>query len=308
MTKKPINTGKQDPKLDISDLSHVYRAGAEEQPPSRVDAAILAQARKAVGASRSYSPFGASWSTPLSAAAVVVLSVVLVIFMSRETPLPEQTLSENPPIDSYSVEKSQTPKRTEEADHAGTPPMSPASGANAPTAASEPAAKKESRMDKATANDAVATHERAAGAAQSKSAVSKEADTRLLAKPLASGIVNLQVGDRTIRAELAVTDTELERGLMHREQLAPDRGMLFFFPPRGGSVCMWMKNTWIPLSAAFLDSKGAVLKIADMQPMSETAHCAYGDVRYVLEVNQGMFAEAGVKSGTRIGGLPPMRD
>jgi uncharacterized protein len=118
-------------------------------------------------------------------------------------------------------------------------------------------------------------------------------------------VVKLQVGDRTINAELVSTIEDRQRGLMFRKNLAPESGMLFLYPAEENhAVCMWMKNTTIPLSAAFLDDSGRVLNIADMQPHSETAHCVSGSARYVLEVNQGMFAAAGVMKGARIGGLP----
>src|SRR5687767_4895761 len=98
MAKTPNDKSKRNQTLDMSDLSRAYRAGAQEEPPSRLDAAILSEARKAVGDSRSRShgrgPFGSNWVMPLSAAAVVVLSVALVLFMDREAPLREQVLSD----------------------------------------------------------------------------------------------------------------------------------------------------------------------------------------------------------------------
>lgn len=118
----------------------------------------------------------------------------------------------------------------------------------------------------------------------------------------------LQIGSRTIKAEVASTTNERMHGLMHRRQLAPDAGMLFVFRrEQGGEVCMWMRNTSIALSAAFIDASGKVINIADMQPHTDDMHCAQGRAEYVLEVNQGVLAAAGVKPGMRIGGLPAAR-
>jgi hypothetical protein len=66
---------------------------------------------------------------------------------------------------------------------------------------------------------------------------------------------------------------------------------------------MWMKNTLIPLSVAFLDARGTIINIADMQPQSERTHCAARPARYALEMNRGWFAQRGLKPGTRLGGL-----
>jgi uncharacterized protein len=119
--------------------------------------------------------------------------------------------------------------------------------------------------------------------------------------------VPLQVGDRVIRAEIVSTVQDRARGLMHRVKLAPDAGMLFVFGAEPGQACLWMRNTRIPLSAAFLDAGGRVINIVDMRPHDETLHCARGQAQFVLEVNQGTFAAAGVTAGARVGGLPAAR-
>jgi uncharacterized protein len=315
MAKTPTDKGREDPALDTSDLSRAYRAGAQEQPPPRLDAAILAQARKAVEPRpivRSYGPFGSSWTVPLSAAAVLVLSVVLVIFMARETPLQEQVFSDAPATDVYTGGKTQAPRRAEEATRPEAKPAAPPPKADAPAITDELQAKKESRVGAAASSAPAGAPERDRHAADAQTNTAAEElgkrSMRPLAKQQAVRVVDLQVGNRMIRAELASTSAELARGLMYREQLAPDSGMLFLFPPRGTGTCMWMKDTRIPLSAAFIDRNGTVLKIADMQPFSETVHCADGEVRFVLELNQGTFAAAGVRPGARIGGLPPLQD
>jgi len=115
--------------------------------------------------------------------------------------------------------------------------------------------------------------------------------------------VELKAGMYLIRAEVAADFAARSRGLMHREALAPNAGMLFIFDT-AGAQCMWMKNTLIPLSVAFLDDGGEIINIADMAPHSEQAHCAARPARYALEMNRGWFAARGIKPGTRLGGIP----
>ena len=116
--------------------------------------------------------------------------------------------------------------------------------------------------------------------------------------------IPLQVGTRVIHAEVVATVQDRARGLMHRASLAAQAGMLFVFDAEDGEACMWMKDTGIPLSAAFLAGDGRVINIVDMRPRSEQLHCAAGRAQYVLEVNQGTFGAAGVTPGVRVGGLP----
>ena len=114
--------------------------------------------------------------------------------------------------------------------------------------------------------------------------------------------VQLSAGMHLIRAEVAADFTSRMQGLMHRKSLGTNAGMLFVFD-EATVQCMWMKNTYVPLSVAFLDEGGTILNIADMQPQSEQSHCASGPARYALEMNQGWFAQRGVKPGTKLGGL-----
>ncbi|MCS6945416.1 MAG: DUF192 domain-containing protein [Burkholderiaceae bacterium] len=118
--------------------------------------------------------------------------------------------------------------------------------------------------------------------------------------------VRLTAGIHLITAELADTDMTRTRGLMFRDHLAPNHGMLFVFDNKA-MHCMWMRNTRIPLSVAFLDDDGTVVNIHDMKPHDETSHCAARPVRYALEMTQGWFRDRGIKPGARIGGLPPQR-
>jgi uncharacterized membrane protein (UPF0127 family) len=125
------------------------------------------------------------------------------------------------------------------------------------------------------------------------------------AQPAGGGLrtVQLNAGMYLIRAEVAADDRTRERGLMFREQMPSNAGMLFLFD-EPGSQCMWMKNTLIPLSVAFLDEHGTIINIEDMAPQTENSHCARRPARYALEMNGGWFAARGIKPGMRLGGIP----
>ena len=107
-----------------------------------------------------------------------------------------------------------------------------------------------------------------------------------------------------IRAEVVAEPGARAQGLMHRQALGQNAGMLFIFDEHA-IHCMWMKNTLIPLSVAFIDVRGTIVNIADMEPHSVASHCAAQPVKYALEMNRGWFASRGIKSGTRLGGVPP---
>lgn len=115
--------------------------------------------------------------------------------------------------------------------------------------------------------------------------------------------VQLTAGIHLITAELAVNDATRARGLMFRQSLPPNHGMLFVFD-RKAVQCMWMRNTLIPLSVAFVDDDGTIVNIEDMRPHDESSHCARQPVRYALEMSQGWFAQKGVQPGARLGRLP----
>jgi uncharacterized membrane protein (UPF0127 family) len=119
----------------------------------------------------------------------------------------------------------------------------------------------------------------------------------------------LNAGIHLIQAEVANTFETRMTGLMHRKKLGASNGMLFVFPDVARH-CMWMKNTFVPLSVAFIDERGVILNIADMQPQTEDSHCATAPARFALEMNQGWFAAKGVKPGAKISGIekaPPPR-
>lgn len=115
-------------------------------------------------------------------------------------------------------------------------------------------------------------------------------------------VVELGAGMYRIEAEVAATPSHRQLGLMNRSAMPPQHGMLFVFPV-DGIHCMWMKNTLIPLSVAFLDRQGRILNIEDMQPHQEDNHCAARPARYALEMNQGWFAAKGIAPGAALRGL-----
>jgi hypothetical protein len=115
-------------------------------------------------------------------------------------------------------------------------------------------------------------------------------------------VAQLSAGMHLIRAEVAADYSSRGRGLMFRKSLGANAGMLFIFD--GPAIhCMWMKNTYIPLSVVFLDEKGEIINIADMQPHSEQSHCAARPALYALEMEQGWFAGRGIKPGMKLGGI-----
>ena len=115
--------------------------------------------------------------------------------------------------------------------------------------------------------------------------------------------VKLTAGIHVITAEAAATNQSRTIGLMHRERLAPNHGMLFVFDDKA-QQCFWMRNTIVPLTIAFIEDDGTILQLADMAPKSEASHCSQRPVRYALEMEQGWFGKRGIAPGARIGGLP----
>lgn len=114
--------------------------------------------------------------------------------------------------------------------------------------------------------------------------------------------ITLTIADHTLHAEVAHTPQARAKGLMFRSSLAADAGMLFVFP-HSDYYGMWMKNTMIALSVAFITANGLILNIADMQPYSLTVHYSDGRAKYALEMNRGWFASREIRAGARIDGL-----
>lgn len=114
--------------------------------------------------------------------------------------------------------------------------------------------------------------------------------------------IDLSVGMYRIDAEVASDESSRELGLMNRRSMQPQAGMLFVFD-NSQRYCMWMKNTLLPLSVAFMDEQGKIINIADMQPETEDSHCADSPARYALEMNLGWFKGKGIGTGVKIAGL-----
>ncbi|RRV12685.1 DUF192 domain-containing protein [Pseudomonas saudiphocaensis] len=113
----------------------------------------------------------------------------------------------------------------------------------------------------------------------------------------------LRLDGHQLEAEYASTPAQRERGLMGRTELAADSGMLFRFD-ENRRHCLWMKNTPLPLSAAFLDEQGRIVDLIDLEPLSERIRCSRKPARYALETNRGWFEERGIGEGARVSGIP----
>ncbi|HJV70212.1 DUF192 domain-containing protein [Ideonella sp.] len=113
--------------------------------------------------------------------------------------------------------------------------------------------------------------------------------------------VTLHAGMHNIVAQVAKTGEQRQTGLMYRQQMAGHEGMIFVFESPA-TQCFWMRNTLIPLSAAFVADDGSIVNIEDMKPLSDESHCSRQPVRFVLEMNQGWFAKRGLKTGSRLTG------
>jgi uncharacterized membrane protein (UPF0127 family) len=122
--------------------------------------------------------------------------------------------------------------------------------------------------------------------------------------------VQLSINGHRLVAEVAANTDTRTTGLMHRFSLKPDHGMLFVFnAPQ--PLAFWMKNTFVPLSIAFIGADGKILNIDDMAPQTETTHPSIGPALYTLEMKKGWFAERDIAAGAQLRGLelaPKARD
>lgn len=115
--------------------------------------------------------------------------------------------------------------------------------------------------------------------------------------------VTLKAGMHLIQAQVAATPEQRNTGLMHRQEMPSNEGMLFVFE-QPAQQCFWMKNTLLPLTAAFVTDDGTITNLADMKPQSLNSHCSVKPVRYVLEMHQGWFAQKGLRTGSQLAGPP----
>jgi uncharacterized membrane protein (UPF0127 family) len=113
----------------------------------------------------------------------------------------------------------------------------------------------------------------------------------------------IQAGMYQIDAQLAVTPAQREIGLMFRSEMPQHEGMLFIFE-QPSEQCFWMKNTILPLTAAFVADDGTIVNLADMKPQTTDSHCSAKPVRFVLEMNQGWFGKKAIKAGYKLSGKP----
>jgi uncharacterized protein len=115
----------------------------------------------------------------------------------------------------------------------------------------------------------------------------------------------LTAGMYVIDAAVASSDADREQGLMYRDKLGPNEGMLFVFN-ENAVHCFWMKNTLIPLSIAFVRADGTITDIDEMQAETTDNHCPRNNGVYALEMSHGWFAAKGIKPGMKLQGLPAL--
>jgi uncharacterized membrane protein (UPF0127 family) len=115
--------------------------------------------------------------------------------------------------------------------------------------------------------------------------------------------IKISAGMHLIDTQLATTEQQRATGLMFRKDMPQTEGMLFIFE-QASHQCFWMKNTLLPLTAAFVANDGTIVNLADMKPQTTDSHCSSQPVRFVLEMNQGWFAKKGIKAGSKLGGEP----
>lgn len=115
--------------------------------------------------------------------------------------------------------------------------------------------------------------------------------------------VKLQAGMHQMDVQVAYTPEQRQIGLMFRTEMPQHEGMLFVFE-QATEQCFWMKNTPLPLTAAFVADDGTIVNLADMKPHTTDSHCSAKPVRFVLEMNQGWFAKKSIRAGFRLTGKP----
>lgn len=115
--------------------------------------------------------------------------------------------------------------------------------------------------------------------------------------------IKLSAGMHLLDIQVAQTNQERQIGLMHRREMPQHEGMLFVFE-QPATQCFWMRNTLLPLTAAFVADDGTIVNLADMKPQTDDSHCSHQPVRYVLEMNRGWFAKRNIQAGYKLGGAP----
>jgi uncharacterized membrane protein (UPF0127 family) len=125
---------------------------------------------------------------------------------------------------------------------------------------------------------------------------------------IAQGMPQTQLQRTTLNAGMHLIQVQLEQdfeqrqiGLMWRKEMPQNEGMLFVFD-QPAVQCFWMRNTLLPLTAAFVSDDGSIVNLADMKPMNDDSHCSKKPVRFVLEMNQGWFAKRNIQAGFKLSG------
>ena len=115
--------------------------------------------------------------------------------------------------------------------------------------------------------------------------------------------IQIAAGMHLIDTQIASTEQQRATGLMFRKDMPQTEGLLFVFE-QASQQCFWMKNTLLPLSAAFVADDGTIVNLVEMKPQTTDSHCSTQPVRFVLEMNQGWFQKKGIKAGFKLGGAP----
>jgi uncharacterized membrane protein (UPF0127 family) len=115
--------------------------------------------------------------------------------------------------------------------------------------------------------------------------------------------ITLSAGIHQMDIQVALTPEQHQIGLMYRSEMPQNEGMLFVFQAPS-KQCFWMKNTILPLTAAFVADDGSIVNLEDMKPQTTDSHCSLKPVRYVLEMNQGWFGKKGLRAGSKLVGRP----
>jgi uncharacterized membrane protein (UPF0127 family) len=117
-------------------------------------------------------------------------------------------------------------------------------------------------------------------------------------------VIKVAIAGHTVVAEVASTSEQRATGLMYRFSLPPENGMLFVFPA-ARPLSFWMRNTYVPLSIAFIAADGRIINIEDMAPQDERSKFSAAPALYALEMKKGWFAQKGIGPGAKVEGLPP---
>lgn len=115
-------------------------------------------------------------------------------------------------------------------------------------------------------------------------------------------VAHLRMAGHEVQVEIAHRLITRTTGLMFRKEMSWDSGMLFVFPDSSPRA-FWMKNTYIPLSIAFMNERAEILNILEMPPRTEERFFSKGPAKFALEMNAGWFSKNGLKAGDLVEGV-----